>query len=69
VNRPKVNLGRYQDISDYVLKQGGYMSDSEAEDLPGSRVNLPENYGTRLKNTEIAIRLIVFLLFPSSILI
>ncbi len=59
MNRPTVNLGKYEDVSDFILKQGGYMSDSEAEDLPDSQVTLPQNYGSRLKNTQIAIRLIV----------
>ena len=54
-----MNLGKYQDVSDFVLKQGGYLSDSEAEDIPGSKVTLPQNYGSRLKNTQIALRLIV----------
>jgi len=62
VNRPNVNLGKYDDISDFILKQGGYASDSEAEDLPESQVTLPQNYGSRLKNTKIAIRLHVFLI-------
>ncbi len=35
------------------------MSDSEAEDLPDSQVTLAQNYGSRLKNTQIAIRLVV----------
>ena len=35
------------------------MSDSEAEDLPESQVTLPQNYGSRLKNSQIAIRLVV----------
>jgi len=37
------------------------MSDSEAEDLPDSQVTLPQDYGSRLKNSKIAIRLIVIL--------
>lgn len=54
-----MNLGKYEDISDFILKQGGCMSDSEAEDLPESQVTLPQNYGSRLKNSQIAIRLVV----------
>ena len=54
-----MNLGKYEDISEFILKQGGYASDSEAEDLPDSQVTLSQNYGSRLKNTQIAIRLVV----------
>lgn len=59
VNNSKVpNLAKYKNIQDYILKNvrkqagssttadslGAYSSESEIDDLPGSKVTLPEDY-------------------------
>lgn len=47
VNSKKIpNLSRYNDISDYLLHQqgGGFTSESEADDLPDSKLVLPEDF-------------------------
>lgn len=36
---------------------GAYSSESEIDDLPGSKVTLPEDYQDKKKNTQVAIRL------------
>ena len=53
------NLGKYEEIADYLLKggYGGYTSESEVEDLPDSKVTLPQDYQGRKKNSTVAIRL------------
>jgi len=62
-------LAKFNDIADYILNQGrkyngsggansgAYSSESEADDLPDSRVVLPEDYQDKKKNTSVAIRL------------
>ena len=55
VNKNKVpNLARYNDVADYVLHHarnrssgvdpGAYSSESELDDLPGSKIELPDDY-------------------------
>jgi ribosome biogenesis protein SSF1/2 len=46
VNSKKVpNLSRYNDIADYIFsKGGGYSSESEVDDLPGSKLVLPDDF-------------------------
>jgi len=50
VNKNAVpNLARYNDIADYVLHQrnnadAGYSSESEIDDLPGSKIQLPDDF-------------------------
>lgn len=73
VNNQKVpNLAKYDSIVDFVMKnkrpqkqdesQGdfygnAYSSESEIEDLPGSKIVLPEDYQDKKANTSVAIRL------------
>lgn len=44
------NLARYNDIADYVLHSknrsdaGAYSSESEVDDLPGSKIQLPNDF-------------------------
>lgn len=52
VNNQKVpNLAKFNDIADFVLRNqrmgsdmGAYSSESEVEDLPGSKIVLPDDY-------------------------
>lgn len=68
VNNQKVpNLAKFNDIADFVLRNqrnrpagsdmGAYSSESEIEDLPGSKIVLPDDYQDKKKNTNVAIRL------------
>jgi len=61
-------LARYNDIADYILKNqtkggvsgdslGAYSSESEIDDLPGSKITLPDDYMDKKKDTKVAIRL------------
>ena len=67
-NKNKVpNLSGYNDIADFILHgqrrqssnpdYGAYSSESEIDDLPGSKITLPEDYQDRKKNTNVALRL------------
>ena len=60
VNRSKINLSNYLDISDFILNAKGGMSDSEAEDLPNSKIDLPIDVKNRPANSKIALRLFVY---------
>ena len=57
------NLARYNDIADYVLHSknrsdaGAYSSESEVDDLPGSKIQLPNDFQDKKKNTQVALRL------------
>lgn len=53
------NLGRFEDISDFITKSG-QLSESEAEDDPESHVTLPQKLPSRgnLASTQSALRLI-----------
>ena len=53
------NLSRYNDIADYLLSQGqgGMTSESEADDIPESRITLPEDFQDKKKNTSVALKL------------
>lgn len=47
MNNKKIpNLSRYNDIADYLLQKnaGEYTSESEADDIPESKIILPEDY-------------------------
>jgi ribosome biogenesis protein SSF1/2 len=65
VNKNKVpNLSKFNDIADYVLhhgrgyrNDGGYSSESEIDDLPGSKIELPDDFQDKKKNTNVALRL------------
>lgn len=60
-NKRAPNLAGYDDIADYILKHGagnpGYSSESEVEDLPNSKITLPEDFMGRKKNSQVALRL------------
>ena len=66
VNNQKVpNLAKYKNIQDFILRNqrkqtgssstadslGAYSSESEIDDLPGSKVTLPEDYQDKKKDT------------------
>lgn len=64
VNSNKIpNLAAYNDISDFFMKRrnaastNAYSSESEIDDLPGSKVTLPTDYLDKKKNTNVALRL------------
>lgn len=61
VNRSRLpNLSRMNDIADYILgknKAGYVSSESEAEDLPNSKVELGQEFQGKAKNSTVAIRL------------
>lgn len=69
VNKNKVpNLSGYNDIADFVLHSrnrartggsdyAGYSSESEIDDLPGSKIMLPDDFLDKKKNTNVALRL------------
>jgi ribosome biogenesis protein SSF1/2 len=59
VNNKKVpNLSRYNDIADYLISQGGNVSsDSEADDIPESKIVLPEDFQDKKKNTQVSLKL------------
>lgn len=59
VNNKKVpNLSRYNDIADYIFsKGGGYSSESEVDDLPESKIVLPDDFQDKKKNTNVALKL------------
>ena len=73
VNKNKVpNLAGYNDIADYVLHAnnkgrsakstgssdyGAYSSESEVDDLPGSKITLPDDFQNRKKDSNVALRL------------
>ncbi|KAI7908331.1 Brix domain-containing protein [Cokeromyces recurvatus] len=58
INTNLPNLGDYEDISDYVLKEA-IISESDVEDGPESTVTLPQDYPGRnnRKNDQRAVRL------------
>ena len=60
VNSKKIpDMSKYNDLADYFLhhKASAYSSESEADDLPESRIVLPEDYQDKKKNTNVAIKL------------
>ncbi|KAI8971604.1 Brix domain-containing protein [Mycotypha africana] len=58
INTNLPNLGDYEDISDYILKEA-VISESDVEDGPESTVTLPQDYHGRnnRKNEQRAVRL------------
>jgi hypothetical protein len=46
VNNKKIpNLARYDDIADFIYSRGGgYSSESEVDDIPESKIVLPEDF-------------------------
>lgn len=59
VNNKKVpNLARYDDIADFIYSRGGgYSSESEVDDLPDSKIVLPDDFQDKKKNSTVAIKL------------
>ena len=69
INNTKVpNLAKYNDIADFILRNasksgtggdslGAYSSESEVDDLPGSKITLPDDYLDKKKDSKVAIRL------------
>ena len=62
LNSHKVpNLSRYDDLADYVYSSknanSGFSSESELDDLPDSKIVLPEDFQDKKKNTTVALRL------------
>jgi len=59
VNNKKVpNLARYNDVADFIFSKGaGYSSESEADDLPDSKIVLPDDFQDKKKNTTVALKL------------
>ena len=51
------NLARYNDVADFIFaKGGGYSSESEADDLPDSKIVLPDDFQDKKKNTTVALK-------------
>jgi ribosome biogenesis protein SSF1/2 len=62
VNKNKApNLSGFNSIADYILKgkrdTGAYSSESELDDLPDSKITLPDDYQDKKKGTQVAVRL------------
>jgi len=61
VNSKKIpNLAKYNDIADFLLAKKGmadYSSGSEMDDIPESRLVLPEDFQDKKKNTSVSIKL------------
>lgn len=53
-------MSKFHDLADYILHNrgsGAMSSDSEADDLPESRVVLPDDYLDKKGGTNVAIKL------------
>jgi ribosome biogenesis protein SSF1/2 len=65
LNKKQVpNLAKYQDVADFILRSqgrnnlsGAYSSESEVDDLPGSKIDLPDDFQDKKKNSSVALRL------------
>ena len=63
VNSKKVpDMSKFSDIASYILAKAnteasGFSSESEADDLPESKIVLPEDYQDKKANTSVAIKL------------
>ena len=53
----KLDLSKYKDISEFAFKNADYGTDSEAEDFPDSKVELPGDYDGKPKGSKVAVRL------------
>lgn len=52
------NLARYDDIADFIYSRGGgYSSESEVDDIPESKLVLPDDFQDKKKNTTVALKL------------
>jgi len=52
------NLAKYNDVADFILRSrgggsqsGAYSSESEVDDLPGSKIELPDDFQDKKKNS------------------
>jgi len=60
INNKKVpDMSKFNDLADFILhnKSSGFSSESEMDDLPESKIILPEDYQDKKKNTSVAIKL------------
>ncbi len=59
INNKKIpNLSRYDDLADFIYSRGGgYSSESEVDDIPESKLILPEDFQDKKKNTSVALKL------------
>jgi hypothetical protein len=61
INNSKVpDMSKYNDLADYIMHNkatGGMSSESEADDLPESKIVLPEDYQDKKKGSSVAIKL------------
>jgi ribosome biogenesis protein SSF1/2 len=63
INHKKVpNLAKFNDIADFIMhsrkhRDGSMTSDSEAEDLPESKIVLPDDFQDKKKDSTVSIRL------------
>ena len=61
INNKKVpDISQFADLADYIMRNkstGGMSSESEADDLPESRIVLPEDYQDKQKGSNVAIKL------------
>lgn len=61
INHKKVpDMSRFNDLADYILHNkgnGAMSSDSEADDLPESRIELPADYLDKVGGTNVSIKL------------
>jgi len=52
------NLAKFNDVADFILhsrgggnQTGAYSSESEVDDLPGSKIELPDDFQDKKKNS------------------
>lgn len=61
INNKKVpDMSKYNDLADYIMHNkatGGMSSESEADDLPESKIVLPEDYQDKKAGSSVAIKL------------
>jgi len=62
INNKRVpDMSKYNDLADYILHNnralGGMSSESELDDLPESKITLPEDYMDKKGGTQVAIKL------------
>lgn len=54
VNNKKLpDMSKYHDLADFIMrhKSGAYSSESEIDDLPESKITLPEDFQDKKKNS------------------
>ena len=53
-------MSKFSDLADYIMRNkstGGESSESEMDDLPESKIVLPEDYQDKKKGSSVAIKL------------